>query len=182
MLTNDSPQDNGPGKPPPSSEGTPPAATWEEFLQGQGDDVKKLFDGHVQGLKSALDTERTQRKDLTKQLREATAQLEKGSEARQSLEALTGQLEAAQARAEFYEEATRPEIGCGNPRLAFLAAQESGAIDSRGRIAWDALHQQFPELFKKSAAPAGNAGAGTGGPAPASRNMNTFIRRSAGRE
>jgi hypothetical protein len=155
--------------------------TWEAWLATQGDDVKGLFEGHVKGLKSALDAERSQRSDLAKQLREATAKLSKDSEARPALEQLTAQMEAVQSRADFYEAAMQPEIGCVNPRLAFIAAQDSGAIDQRGRIHWDTIKTQFPELFKKPAAPAGHAGAGTGQTPPAKHGMNQFIRAATGR-
>jgi len=155
--------------------------TWEAWLATQGDDVKSLFEGHVKGLKSALDAERSQRSDLAKQLRDATAKLSKDSEARPALEQLTAQMETVQQRADFYEAAMQPEIGCVNPRLAFIAAQDSGAIDQRGRIHWDTLKAAFPELFRKPAAPAGHAGAGTGQPPPAKEGMNKFIRTAAGR-
>lgn len=130
-----------------------------------------------------MQSERTQHQGLARQLREATQQLEQGSETRQQLEALSGQLEAAQRRAEFFEEATRPENGCTNVRLAFIAAQEVGAIDQRGRINWTALREQFPELFKQKTTPPGNAGDGTntgGKPPGQGARMDDIIRRKAG--
>jgi len=156
------------------------AATWETFLQQQPENVKTLFDVHVTGLKSALQSERDQHKDLAKQLREATEKLEKGSDARKELEALGGRLEIAEQRAAFYEDAAKPEIGCVNAKLAWLAAQEIEAFDRRGNVNWESLKKAFPELFRTGGS--GNAGSGTGGTGtPGGSGMNEMIRRAAGK-
>ena len=156
-------------------------ATWETFLQQQSDEVRGLFDGHVTGLKSALASERDQHKDLAKQLREATEKLDKDSDARKELEALSGRLEVAEQRAAFYQDAAKPEIGCANAKLAWLAAQEIEAFDRRGNVNWDALKKAFPELFRTGGS--GNAGSGTGGGGnpPGGVDMNSMIRRAAGK-
>lgn len=162
-----------------------PAVTFEAWLGAQDEATRKLYEEHTKGLKSALHGEREARKaetaDLGKKLRDATKKLEEGSEARKALEGVTAQLEAAEARAAFYEEAIKPEIRCNNPRLAFIAAQDSGAIDAKGRIGWESLKTQFPELFAQKV-PAASAGAGTGTPPPAGGGMNQFIRSAAGRQ
>jgi hypothetical protein len=157
--------------------------TWDQILAQLPQEQRALYDDHLSGLRSALQSERTQHQELAKKLREATQQLEQGSETRQQLEALSGQLEAAQRRAEFFEEATQPEIGCTNIKLAFIAAQEVGAIDQRGRINWTVLREQFPELFKQKTTPPGNAGDGTntgGQPPGQGARMDDIIRRKAG--
>jgi hypothetical protein len=154
---------------------------WEQWLGSQDDVIKSLYNDHVGGLKNALNTEREQRKEFERQLRDAAGKLQEGSDARKELETMAGQLAAAQAQADFYADAVRPETGCSNPRLAYLAAQEIGAVDRRGRINWDELKKQFPELFQKQAPP-GNAGSGTGGGTPETKgSMDDFIRRKAGR-
>lgn len=153
--------------------------TWEAWVEAQDDSVKGLIDGHVKGLKSALDNERTQRGDLAKQLRDVTAKAEKGSELESALTEVSAQLEAAERRAAFYEDAGRPEIGCSNPKAAFALAQAEDLFDRRGQVDWDALKTAAPELFRTHV-PQGNAGAGTGSPPPAASSMNDFIRRAAG--
>lgn len=156
------------------------AATWDTFLQSQSDEVRGLFDGHVSGLKSALASERDQHKDLARELREATEKLDKDSDARKELEALGGRLEVAEQRAAFYEDAAKPEIGCANAKLAWLAAQEIEAFDRRGNVNWDSLKKEFPELFQVGGK--GNAGSGTeGGGTLDGSNMNARIRHAAGR-
>lgn len=148
--------------------------TFESWLDSQDESVKGLIDGHVKGLKSALDNERTQRSDLARQLREVTTKAEKESEL------VSAQLEAAERRAAFYEDAGRPEIGCSNPKAALALAQAEGLFDKGGRVDWDALKAAAPELFRPRV-PQGNAGVGTGSPPPATNSMNDFIRAAARR-
>ena len=159
--------------------GTP--ATWEAYLESLPEGVKGLYDVHVGGLKSALEAERMQSKDLAGQLREAMGKLDKGSDALASLEALSGKLEQATARADFFAEAARPEMGCTNPRLAWLTAQDVEAFDRRGNVDWKAVQEAAPELFGKSAPPPAHAGEGSGGNSPGGKqDMNTIIRGAVG--
>lgn len=154
--------------------------TWDAWLETQDETVRGLVGDRFKVLESALKSERNQRSDLARQLRDVTAKAEKGSELEKALTEVSAQLEVTERRAAFYEEAGRPEIGCTNPRLAYLAAVEGDLIDKRGRIDWEALKASAPELFRPRV-PQGNAGAGTGGPPPAQKSMNDFIRRAAGR-
>lgn len=157
---------------------------FDTWLEEQGTEVKTLYESHVANLKKAAQSEREQRKhdtdDLAKKLRDATKKLEEGSEARKSLDETIGKLEAAEQRAAFYEDAARPEVGCNNPRLGFIAALEIGAIDAKGRIHWDDLKAQFPQLFTMRV-PNANAGTGTGSPPAGKVSMNDWIRRAAGK-
>lgn len=154
--------------------------TWEGWLEGQEPTIQGLYEGHVQGLKAALASERDQGKNLAKELREATLKLEEGSEARKELEKLQITVDTATQRADFFEEAARPEIGCANPKLAFVAAKEIDAFDKRGNVNWERLRESFPELFKPKGAP-GHAGAGTT-TAPQPIDMNAIIRGATGRQ
>lgn len=161
-------------------DGAPEIPTFESWFGSQDETVKGLIDGHIKGLKSALESERAQRSDLARQLRDVTAKAEKGSELEKALMEVSTQLEAAERRAAFYEEAGRPEIGCLNPKAAFALAQAEDLFDKRGRVDWEALKANAPELFRPRV-PQGNAGLGTGDPPPAHKSMNDFIRRAAGR-
>lgn len=156
-------------------------SSWEKYLEGQSEEVRGLYETNVSGLKSALQSERDQREDLAGQLREATGALDEGdSEAREALERITGELEEAQQRADFFAEAARPERGCSNPRLAFLAAQDSELFDRRGNVNWETLQKNAPELFGEKKTPPSNAGSGTGGELPEDFDMNAAIRAAAG--
>jgi len=163
--------------------GDPPAdapPTFDSWLEGQDDSVRGLISEHTHGLKSALESERDQRKAFEKQLRDAAAKVEAGSEARQRLDELSVQLDAQGRQADFYE--TAHAAGVTNLRLAWLAAQADEMQDRRGQVDMDKLKGAYPELFGATTrAPAGNAGAGTQQPPKAAQGMNEFIRRSSGR-
>ena len=152
--------------------------TWDQVLAGLPNDQRALYDQHIHGLQSALSSERTQHKDLAKQLRDATSQLEAGSQARELADKLAKQLEEAEQRASFAEAAI-PQ-GIKNPRLAYLAAQEIGAFDGRGNVNWDSLKGQFPELFTQQRSAQSNAGSGTQQPPGQGFDMDRLIRKEAG--
>ena len=190
-LTRYAADDGGDGTPPPAAtaatppapgegDGETPLANWDEVLAGLPEPHRALYEQQTAGLTSALNSEREQRKELAKQLRDATQGLEKNSEARQELERISATLDVAQQRADFYEEASRPEIGCANLKLAYMAAQSDDLISDKGRVDWGALKEHYPELFKVARMPPGNAGNGTQSPPPRSKSMDDLIRRAAG--
>jgi len=115
---------------------------------------------------------------LAGQLREASQQLEAGSEARAQLEALQGELEELQRQADFATEANAQSVT--NVRLAYLAAQEFDTFDRRGNVQWDALKEAAPELFRTATPPRGNAGNGTAAPGQRVPDIDAIIRRKAG--
>jgi septal ring factor EnvC (AmiA/AmiB activator) len=137
------------------------------------------LENHTAALKSALENERQQRKQFSKELRDLTQKAEKGSEAEKTLGEMSTRLEQAEQRAAFYEEAGRPEIGCSNPRAAFLVASAEGLFTKRGDPDWPAIKAAMPELFGRKPIP-GNAGTGNGSP-PATPSMNDYIRSATGR-
>lgn len=160
--------------------GTP--ATFEAWLKEQPDDVKSLLDGHTTGLKSALESEREQRKTFEKQLRDAAKKLEEGSDARKSVEEMAGQLATLQQQSAFYDAAHA--AGVSNLKLAFIAAQQADLFDKKGQVNFDEMKKQFPELFAAGAAkpPPSNGGQGTRSPMPGGKDMNAYIRKAAGRD
>lgn len=153
--------------------------SWGEVLETLPEGAQGLYEEHTAGLKTALETERDQRKDLAKQLQKASQQLEEGSEVRQELEQLSAKLEEAERRTTFYEEAIAE--GVVRPKLAYLAALEAEAFDRRGNVDWEGLKEQFPELFRRATPPPGNAGAGTGGQPTGDFDMDQAIRQAARR-
>lgn len=164
---------------PPVAEEKP--ANWEAYLATLPDDLKGLYETHTTGLRNTVQATRQERDALSRQLADITKALGKDpSEAKRLLEQMSADLDSARLRADFYEAAGRPEIGCQNPRVAFLVAQDLGVIDGKGRVNWETLKAQAPELFQKRA-PDGRAGVGTGTPPPARIDMNAMIRRAAGR-
>lgn len=156
------------------------SATFDSWYAGLGTDQKGLIDGHVTGLKSALESERTERKSLAKQIGDLKGKAEKGSELEKQLGDLTAQLETLGAKTAFYEGAP---ADVSNPRLAYLAASEGGLINAKtGTVDWAALRSSYPELFRRQqAAPPANGGQGRNQAGGTEPNMNMFIRRAAGR-
>src|SRR4030042_102413 len=55
--------------------------TWEQWLEGQPQEIRELYEGHTQGLRSALTSERQAHQNLAKQLRGAAGELPRGGEA-----------------------------------------------------------------------------------------------------
>jgi hypothetical protein len=162
-------------------EGRDQTQSWETWLEAQGPEMVALYEEHVGGLRSALQSERQQRREFERQLREAAGQLEQGSQARARLEEMAGGLEQQERRAEFYELAHA--AGVTNLRLAWLAVQQDESLtDRRGMVNMTRLQESYPELFGVARRGPGNAGAGTGSQTPKGGGMNEFIRRAAGFE
>jgi hypothetical protein len=155
------------------SETPPTPIDWDSFLTGQSDEVKKLYDEHTKGLKSALVSEREESSDLKKKLREAAKGADEATAAK--LNEIVAAQEKAEKRASFYESAASE--GCNNLRLAWIAAQDLGDTDLK------VLKDKFPELFHKerpAAPPKASAGAGTQ-TQPEGVSMDDLIRRASGR-
>src|SRR5262249_751647 len=97
---------------PEAEQGAKPPATFDEWLaQAELDDAQrgqamKL----VQGLKSALDSERGERKKLERQVRQAAAVAEQGSKLKEQLDQLAGELSTTSLRAIFYEGAIQQGV------------------------------------------------------------------------
>lgn len=160
--------------------GTPqPELTFDTWYGGLDSAQKGLLDSHVNGLKTALITERQDRAELSKRIKDLAAKAEKGSELETQLNEAYGKLEAAERRAQFAEDALRPEIGCSNAKAAYALAVNEGLFDSKGRTDWQTLKTLAPELFRKPGPGSADGGAGVNhGP---KLDMNSIIRRAAGR-
>ena len=159
---------------------TPPAPPdFDSWLESQPAETQAIIENGTKGLKSALQSERQQRSEMERQLREAAGKAAKGSEDEKRLTEMADRLAAEELRAAFYDEAhTR---GVTNLRLAYLAATDGGLIDAKGRVNWDGLSKQCPELFRATGTASGHAGAGTGTAPTGGQSMNDFIRQQAGR-
>ncbi len=163
--------------PPAENGATPTPATFDEYLATQPETVRALADTYANGLKTALASEREERKTLAKQLRDATAKAEQGSATAKALEEISTQLANTERRAAFFESALT--ANCINPKAAFLVASAEQLFRKDGSPDWPALQATIPELFRRPGQ--ANAGAGTGTPPPAKADMNMFIRRASGR-
>ncbi len=152
---------------------------FDAWLGEQPEHVRKGYEGKTAGLHSALETERQQRKEFAKQLRDASAKAEKGSELEKALGETSTRLEQAEQRAAFYEEGGKPEIGCTNLKAAFLVASAEGLFKRSGEPDWAGIKAAAPELFAGRKTPPGNAGSGNGSPPAQKVGMNEWIRQAA---
>lgn len=154
--------------------------TFETFIAKQSDEIKALMDGHINGLKTALGSERDTRKDLEKQVRDLATKAEKGSEAEKQLTTLADQMATADRKASFYEDAHT--AGVTNLKLAFVVATTDELFDKKGNVNFADLKTKYPELFGVKKVPNGNAAEGTEDePDTAGSAMNRLIRKKAGR-
>lgn len=172
-----------PGGQPGSQQAAP--LQFDEWIQAQPPEVRAAYEQHTTGLRNTVQATRQERDDLSAQLGKLTTALGKkdAGEAQRLVEQMTQDLEAANRRAAFAEEAGRPEIGCRNAKAAYALAMAENLFDRRGNPDWNALKQAAPELFGAAAgATRSNAGAGTSSQPAAGGGMNEFIRKAAGRQ
>lgn len=153
---------------------------WDAWLGEQPEPVKAAYEKHTAGLKSALVSERSERKSLADQLRKLSKSAEAGSELQTRLDETVGALEEAEAKAQFFEDAA-PVVA--NLRVAWVYAKSAGLVDKHGRVDMARLRVEAPQLFEtpRKAAPPAHAGNSAKDAPPPQRNMNDFIRQSAGR-
>ena len=195
MLTNKfnlfktfSPDDGGAGGGAPAGE-TPAGdaqATWEAWLEKQPEEVRKMYETHTSGLKTALNSEREKAKTATaaqKRLQELEAAEQKRKEAElselQKAQAKLAELEAEKAqntqqlktmRIKSAVQVQALKLGFQDPedayRLADLAGVEVGEDGSVTGIdkALKALSEGRPYLLKVQKAGDTDAGAGGGKP------------------
>jgi hypothetical protein len=168
-----------PGNPGDQDETQTP--TFESWLEEQDETVQGLYESHTQGLRTALDTERSNRKKLEKQLRELAAKAEKGSENETQLNQMADRLAETERQNTFFDAAHA--AGVRNLKLAWLAASEAGLVRKDGQADFAALKEQFPELFEAGPPrPSGNPGDGTRTPPAGNDDFSNAIRRAAGRQ
>lgn len=159
----------------------PEKVAWDQWIETQPDEIKQAYQEHTTGLQNTVRATRQERDDLKGQLTEALKSAEKGSALETQLTNTLTRLDEAEKRADFIEEAIKPEIGCSNTKAAWLIAQADNLFDRKGYPNWEAIKQAAPELFIKPIAK-GNAGTGAGSPPAGKIDMNQLIRNKAGKQ
>ena len=155
-----------------------PELTYKNWMGQQTKEIQALVTENVTGLKSALESERENRKGVETQLRTLAEELE--GDHKEAIENMANQLDAVTLQNDFYEDALAE--GVNNPKLAFVVAKEYKLIDRKGRVNFDKMRVDFPELFgvlpKGSK---GGAGAGLNQDLESAQTMNTLMRKAVGR-
>lgn len=172
---------SGDGNPPAdkSQEGEKSTSQFENFaafLEKQPKEVQELYQKDVHGLKSALETERGEKKTLSAQLKELLPKAEKGSELETQLTETVSKLESAERRAAFAEQAIKPEVSCSNVKAAYALALADNLFDKDGNPDWTTIKQTAPELFRKPSSTDG----GAGNRQPPKEDIYTAAMRAAG--
>jgi hypothetical protein len=90
---------------------------------------------------------------------------------------MAGNLQQAERRADFFENAALPEVGCTHARLAFVLAETEGLFDTRGAPNREAIMTAAPEVFRK-AGMQGSADGGAGGAEAPNENKSVIGRRA----
>lgn len=167
--------------PAPGETPTPEPIVFEDWIKGQEATIVAAYQEHTVGLQNTVKATREERDALSKQIKILTGQAAKGSELEKSLQDLQGQLESANRRAAFSEDAVKPEIGCSNPKAAFAIAQAEGLFNKNGTPDWSSIKAAAPELFvKKSLTPPGDGGEGSRTAPTTAKTMDDRIRASIG--
>lgn len=176
---NDSPEN----KKDPAPEGGKPSPAakplvYDSWIDEQPEEVKTMLTGQTAGLKSALDSERENRKDLEASLRDEAAKAE--GDRKIALEGMADDIKAADQKADFYESAHA--AGVTNLKLAYHVAVTDEMFDRRGNVNFDTMKTGYPELFGgKPDNTKGGAGEGRNNSNVEPFDMNKLIRQKAGR-
>lgn len=160
-----------------ASTGSASITSWDAFLESQADEVKLLYSEHVNGLKSALKSERESRSALEKQLRELAGKAEKGSESEKQLMEMADRLSESDRKADFYESAHA--AGVSNLKLAWMIAKADDLFDRNGNVDFEKMKASYPEIFGggRLQQAKGNAGSGTNiGSGAGKTSMDDLLR------
>ena len=154
--------------------------TFEDWYETLEPERQEVLDAHIDGLKSALKSERDERKAVERQLRDLAKQADEGSELRAQLDRMATEAQTATAKAEFFQAGHAANVK--NLRLAWLAATDAGLVDAKtGECDFGKLKQVAPELFAQKPTTSNNAGNGAGQTGAAQPSMNDWLRQAAGR-
>jgi hypothetical protein len=159
--------------------------TPESWFGALPEDAKPIaqqwHEAQVAGLKTALGSERDERKADRKQFQtQLTEAIAKASgEGKAELEKIQASMNAAGSRADFFADAH--EAGVLDLRTAWAAVKEYDLHDRKGNPDLEALKTKCPYLFQPTSAPPPRVNAGAGGhtpPAPANEDpIRAALRR-----
>lgn len=155
--------------------------TFDDFLASVDEPIRNLYEKHTSGLISALDKERSSRKELEKQMKELLPKAEKGSTLEKELAERVRELEESEKKyveierkARFAEEANSANIKCTNVKAAYALATLENLFEENGAPKWNEIRKFAPELFKISGTDAGSTNSNT-----LTGDVNAAIRQAA---
>ncbi len=155
---------------------------FESWLAAKGDDnARALYQQHIAGLQNTVTATREERDALNNRIKGIMKTLDgkEPEKAKSEMERLSTDLQEANRKIEFLQDAGKPEIECLDANLAWLLATSKGLFRANGSPDWSAIRKEAPRLFGKPVIEIG-AGAGTGSGAGGKTNMDDWIRDRAG--
>jgi hypothetical protein len=154
---------------------------FEGWLAVKGDDTAKaLYQQHITGLQNTVTATREERDALNNRIKGIAKTLGTDPEkAKSEMDKLSTDLQEANRKIEFLQDAGKPEIECLDTNLAWLLATSKGLFRANGSPDWPAIRKEAPRLFGKPMIDIG-AGSGTGNGAGGKANMDDWIRQKAG--
>jgi len=152
--------------------------SWDDVLKEMPEDAKALYNEHTAGLQNTVKATRDERDDLAKQIKDLLPKAENGSELEKSLTEALGKMESSNKRADFVEQAIKPEIGCRNIKAAYAVALQYDLFKKNGDPDWDLIKKESPESFGVII-PDGDGGNGTETKIKTNDDFNAELRRRA---
>jgi hypothetical protein len=151
--------------------------TYETWLEAQDEETKNLVNDNTSGLRSALSAERKDRKEFEAELKGLSKTLD--GDPKENVDRILANLEKKELQLEFYEVAVK--AGIKNPKTAFKIAEAGEFINKRGVTNFEALKEEYPELFAAGKTVDSKPGSGGNNQSPKGKGMNEMIRSSLGR-
>lgn len=148
---------------------------FEEWLNGQSEEVKNLVTQRFEALENTVKAVRGERDNLNHELKELSKKIEADSEAGKQLGELTTRLEAAERKANFIDSASKQ--GVIRPSAAYAIATSENLFTEKGDPDWNKIKESVPELFRVTNTNT-NAGSGTQSALP-KVDPNQIIRDAA---
>lgn len=150
--------------------------SYDNWYKAQNDAARSMIDGHVAGLKSALETlkkERSTLKDEIKAIRDS-----KDSDAEKKVSEIQERFEQSERRIAFFE--NLPSEYYPNAKHVWTLASANGCIKKDGSLDVEKFKTECGALFQPRTAKS-NAGNGAGNPPSAANSpMNQALRQAAG--
>ena len=147
------------------------------WMADQEPKVQQAFEGYESGLRNTVAATREDNKSLKEALKTASASAD--GELKTQLDALSGKLEEREREVAFIDQAV--EQGVEKPRALWVLAKAAEAFDRYGKPDWQHLRSEYPMMFRTAPAPRGNAGSGAGTRPGGGPDMESMLRKAAGR-
>ena len=147
------------------------------WMAEQPEQVRQAFEGYESGLRNTVAATREDNKSLKEALKSASAQAD--GELKTQLDALSGKLEEREREVAFIDQAVEQNVE--KPRALWVLAKAAEAFDRYGKPDWQHLRSEYPMMFRSQPAPRGNAGAGAGTSPRGGPDIESMLRKAAGR-